>query len=188
MAPERRYLPNYKQASLLAKTSWGSGESTSAWEGALVVHPENQVAGTGEAISCSDPTRQTPDHLSCSDLGRAQNAGPIESAPLRTTWGPEPEWLNLRGTGSPGLVSDGSQWSNLEPEQCGQGRLIRCERWQAQCGWDTASTHQCFLFAASLPPHSATEQVSLKKVSTTAPLVSGWKSDTEETSKQKKLK
>ena len=32
------------------------------------------------------------------------------------------------------------------------------------------------------------EQVSLKKVSTTAPFVSGWKSDTEETSKQKKLK
>ena len=44
------------------------------------------------------------------------------------------------------------------------------------------------LFATSLPPHSATEQVSLKKkVSTTAPFVSGWKSDTEETSKQKNL-
>jgi len=39
------------------------------------------------------------------------------------------------------------------------------------------------LFAVSLPPHSATEQVSLKKVSTTAPLVSGRKSDTEETNK-----
>ena len=38
-----------------------------------------------------------------------------------------------------------------------------------------------------LPPHSMTEQMSLKKVTTTAPLVSGWKSDTEETSKQKKL-
>ena len=42
----------------------------------------------------------------------------------------------------------------------------------------------------SLLPHSATEQVSLKKkkkVSTTVPFVSGWKPDTEETSKQKKL-
>ena len=38
-----------------------------------------------------------------------------------------------------------------------------------------------------LPPHSTTEQVSLKKVTTTAPLVSGLKLDTEETSKQKKL-
>ena len=64
----------------------------------------------------------------------------------------------------------------------------RCEWGQAQCGWDTASTRQCYLFAAPLPPHSATEQVSLKKVSTTAPLVLGQKSDTEETSKQKKLK
>ena len=47
----------------------------------------------------------------------------------------------------------------------------------------------------SLPPHSATEQVSLKKkkkekkkkVSSTIPFVSGQKPDTEETSKQKKL-
>ena len=41
----------------------------------------------------------------------------------------------------------------------------------------------------SLPPHSATEQVSLKKkkVSSTVPFVSGQKPDTEETSKQKKL-
>ena len=31
-------------------------------------------------------------------------------------------------------------------------------------------------------------EVSLKKVSTTTHFVSGWKSDTEETSKQKKLK
>ena len=43
------------------------------------------------------------------------------------------------------------------------------------------------MFAASLPPLSATEQVSLKKVSATTLLVSGRKSETEETSKQKKL-
>ena len=67
---------------------------------------------------------------------------------------------------------------------------MRCERGQAQCGYGTVSTCQCYLFAASLPPHSATEQVSLKKkkVSTTAHFVSGRKSDTEETSKQRKLK
>ena len=56
-----------------------------------VVHPENAVSGSGEAISRSNPARQTPGHLSCSDLGRAQNAGPTESAPLRTTRVPEPE-------------------------------------------------------------------------------------------------
>ena len=36
---------------------------------------------------------QAPDHLSCSDLGRAQNAGPTESVPLWGTREPEPEWL-----------------------------------------------------------------------------------------------
>ena len=59
-----------------------------------------------------------------------------------------------------------------------------CHEWgQAQCG------HTPVLFAVSLPPHSATEQVSLKKkkVSSTVPFVSGHKPDTEETSKQKKL-
>ena len=53
--------------------------------------------------------------------------------------------------------------SNLEPEQCRQGKHTRRERGQTQCGRDTASTRQCYLFAASLPPHSTTEQVSLKK-------------------------
>ena len=57
-----------------------------------------------------------------------------------------------------------------------------CHEWgQAQCG------HTPVLFAVSLPPHSATEQVSLKSVHH-RPLESGRKLDTEETSKQKKLK
>ena len=54
--------------------------------------------------------------------------------------------------------------------------------------WLRHYEHTPVLFVASLPPHSTTEQVSLRKVSTTAHLVSGQKSDTEETSKQKKLK
>ena len=61
--------------------------------GAPVVHPENQAAGKEEAISHSDRAHQTPGHLSCSDLRRAQNAGPTEFAPLRHTQEPEPEWL-----------------------------------------------------------------------------------------------
>ena len=44
---------------------------------------KNPPARTREAISCSDRTRQTLGHLSCSDLERAQNAGQTESAPLR---------------------------------------------------------------------------------------------------------
>ena len=58
---------------------------------------------------------------------------------------------------------DGFQWSNLEPEQCGQGGYTCHERGQAQCGGGTVSTPQSYLFAVSLPPHSTTEQVSLKK-------------------------
>ena len=34
---------------------------------------------------------QAPDHLSCSDLGRAQNAGPTKSVLLWSTQEPEPE-------------------------------------------------------------------------------------------------
>ena len=121
---------------------------------------ENQAAGMGEAISRSDCARQTHHHLSCSDLGRAQNAGPTH------LWG-LPECLNLSGFAlggacSPGPASDGSRRSNLEPEQCGQGGHKRHEGGQAQCGWDTVSICQCSLFTASLPPHSATEKVSLK--------------------------
>ena len=85
-------------------------------------------------MSRSDRTCQTPGHLSCSDLGRAQNAGPTESAPLRTT-----ECLNLSGLDlgsayNPGLASDSSRQSNLDPEQCGQGGHMRHERGQAQSG------------------------------------------------------
>ena len=55
--------------------------------------PRKQSGRDEEVISHSDRARQTPDHLSCSDLGRAQNAGPMESEPLRTTEVPEPEQL-----------------------------------------------------------------------------------------------
>jgi len=51
------------------------------------------VAGTGEEISRRDCAAQTPGHLSFLDLGRAQNAGPTKSVPLRTTQVPEPEQL-----------------------------------------------------------------------------------------------
>ena len=111
-APERHYLPNCKQASLLTKTSWGSGQSTSTCEGAPVVHPENRAAGTGEALSYSDHAWQTPHHPSCSELGRAQNTGPKESAPLRTTQVPEPELLRpgrlQAAQGQPQMVPGGA--------------------------------------------------------------------------------
>ena len=49
-------------------------------------------------------------HLSCSDLGRTQNAGPTESAPLRTTRVPEPERLGPGSSaqGRPLIVPGGT--------------------------------------------------------------------------------
>ena len=82
----------------------------------------------GEAISRSDHACQTPGLLSGSDLGRAQNAGPTESATLRSTRVPEPEQLRLGSACNPGPASDNSRQSNLEPEQCRQGKHTRRER------------------------------------------------------------
>lgn len=115
-------------------------------------------------------------------MGRAQNAVPTESAPLRATWVPNLSSLDRGGACSLGPASEDSRRSNVEPQ-----RFVRRKQGQALWGWDTVCTRQCYLFAASLPPHSANEQARLKNknVSTTAPPVSGRKSDTEGTSKQK---
>ena len=99
-----------------------------------VVHPENRVAGTGEVIGYSDRARQTPGYLSCSDLGRAQNAGPTESEPLRSTRVPEPERLDLGIAYNAGPASDSSRQSKLEPKQRRQGKHTHLERGQTQCG------------------------------------------------------
>ena len=125
----------------------------------------------GEVISCSDCAHQTPHHLSCSDLGKAQNAGPTESAPLRTPRVPEPERLRPGKFIQPRALLRQFQQSNPEPKQCRQGKHTPRERGQSQCGREPASTRQCYLFAASLPPHSKTEQVSLKKCPPPPPCV-----------------
>ena len=98
-----------------------------------VVRPEDRVAGTGEVISHSEGARQTPHHLSCLDLGRAQNTGPTESAPLRTIQVPESERLRIGRYMQPRTGLGRFRWSNLEPEQCGQGGYTSRECGQAQC-------------------------------------------------------
>ena len=98
-----------------------------------------------------------------------------QAQPSLHLWG-VPKYLNLSSLdlGSaykPGPASDSSRQSNLEPKECRQGKHTRRERGQTQCGRDTVSTCQCYLFAVSLPPHSATEQVSLKKCPPLPPCV-----------------
>ena len=151
-APERHYLPNCKQASLLTKTSCGSGQSTSAWEGVPVVHSENRVAGTGEAISRRDHTCQTPHHLSCSDLGRAQNVGPTESAPLRTTWVPEPEQLIRPGRCMQPRAGLG--WFPVEQHRAWAVWAGRAHMLWARAGpvWLRYCKHMPVLFVCSIPP------------------------------------
>ena len=63
-----------------------------------------------------------------------------------------PEYLNLSGLDlgsayNPGHASDSSKQSNLELEQHRQGKHRCCEQGQIQCGRDTVSTRQCYLFA-----------------------------------------
>ena len=109
-APKRHPRPNCKQASLLTKTSWNSGWSTSTrrWRSDLSQRSAPQkrhMAHLRRHTSCTprkpsswdeegdktqppsggDCVHQAPGHLSCSDLGRAQNAGPTKSVPLWRT-------------------------------------------------------------------------------------------------------
>ena len=64
------------------------------------------------------------------------------------------------------LNNSSSLQSNLVPEQCRPGKHRCHELGQTHCGPYTASTphtHQWYLFAVFLPPHSTTEQVRLNK-------------------------
>ena len=98
-----------------------------------------------------------------------------QAQPSLCLWG-LPKYLNLSGLDlgsayNPKPASDSSWQSNLEPKQCRQRKHTHRERGQTQCGRDTPSTCHWYLFAASLPPHSTTEQVSLKKCPPPPPTV-----------------
>ena len=112
-SPERHPLPKCKQESLLTKTSWDFGCLTSAGVGhsqrsppqkRYTAHLRRRAHCTSRKPSGWDRggdktqlptggicTHQAPGHLSCSDLGRAQNAGPTESVHLWSTQEPQPE-------------------------------------------------------------------------------------------------
>ena len=74
-APQRRHMAHLGQRSRCTPrkpNGWGGG-------GDKTPSPPGESA------------HQAPGHLSCSDLGRAQNAGPTESVPLWSTREPEPD-------------------------------------------------------------------------------------------------
>ena len=146
MAPERQPIPNCKQTSLLTKTSWDSGQSTSA--GRVAARDQlprrytprkpsswDRGGDKSQPSTGGDDTHQTPGHLSCSDLGRRKT----QAQPSLHFCG-VPENLNLRGldlgsTGKPGPESDSSQQSNLESESSvGRESTHAMSGGQTQCG------------------------------------------------------
>ena len=126
-------------------------ESTSA------IHPENlsswdRGGDKPQPSTGGDYTHQGPGHLSCLDLGQAQNAGPTKSAPLWTNREPEPERL-VGSACNPGPASDSSWQSNLESEQCRLGKHPRHE-WGAKPVWLNHCEHMPVIFVCSVPPSS----------------------------------
>ena len=137
--------------------------------------PRKQRGREREAISRSDCACQAP----VTWAARTWEGHKTQTQPSLHLWG-VPEYLNLSGLNlgsayNPGPASDSSRQNNLEPKQCRQGKHTHHEGGKTQSGWDTENTCQCYFFAVFLPPHSTTEQVRLKKVSTTGPLCQGEK-------------
>jgi len=80
----QRSAPQQKHKAHLRRRAHCTPIKLSGWDGGgNQTHPSPG----------GDCTYQAPGHLSCSDLGRAQNTGPTESAPLGSTQEPEPEQL-----------------------------------------------------------------------------------------------
>ena len=80
----QRSAPQKRQSAHLRRRARCIPRKLSRWDGG----GNKMQPPTG-----GDCTHQAPGHLSCSDLERAQNAGPTKSAPLWSTQVPEPEWL-----------------------------------------------------------------------------------------------
>ena len=110
-------------------------------------------------------TCQAPGHLSCLDLGRAQNAHPTDSVPLWSTQEPE----QLRPGKFPKRKAHFGQYPCRAPwslSSVDPGSTCHLELWQTKCGPYTVNIlHTCQrnLFALSLPPYNTTEQMSLNK-------------------------
>ena len=123
--PERLYLPNCKQAPLLRLL------------GVLASHHlphKGRQRSTQKAEQQRRERRQVSvtvlaKHLRYLDLGRAQNAVPTESEPLRATSAPNLSSLDQGGARSLGPASDGSRLSILKPEW-----IVCREKGQAQQG------------------------------------------------------
>ena len=193
----------WEYSQLLTKSSWhpgwltaarrvaawdqlSSGDTRHYWDGCLRAHPGNPSAWTGEVFKIYDHlgqcARQAPGRLSCSDLGRAQNACPTKSVPLWSTR--EPEREQRPGKGRKRRAHCGqrpAQHSGAWAVSTGKAQLPRTGAdpvWpmHGERSPHTPVTLQC----PSLPTTQLTSEP--KEVTP----VSGWNLDTEETCKQRK--
>ena len=80
----QRSAPQKRHTACLRRCTRCTPRKLSGWDGG---GDKSQPSPGG------DCAYQAPGHLSCSDLGRAQNTGPTESRPLRSTRVSEPEQL-----------------------------------------------------------------------------------------------
>ena len=80
----QRIAPQKRHMAQLRRHTHCTPRKPSGWDGG----GDKPQPSTG-----GNYARQAPGHLSCSDLGREQNAGPTKSAPLWSIWEPEPEQL-----------------------------------------------------------------------------------------------
>ena len=175
--------PNCEQAPPVANHVFLGSRRVEAWDqlprgdtrhtrdSTLTVHPRNEQPGPGtwltHRIHLGQCSLIEPCHLSCSDLGRAQNTHPTESVPLWNTWELEPEQLRSRKCMKHRTHIGQYPWratwslSSVDPES-----TCLHEWGQTNCGpytMSTPHTQQWYLLAVSLPPHNTTEQVSLNK-------------------------
>ena len=177
----------WARSQLLTKSSWDPGKLTSAkrvtardqlprgdtwhiWDGTPTVHPGNWAAGMEAVIrhiaQLGEWNYQAPGCLSCSDLGRAQNAVPTESVPLWSTQEPEPERLRPGKCTQPRAsfrqfpcraIWSLSSVDRESTHAVSGGKPSVAWTLRAQPTESTAHARQWYLFAVFLPPHSTTE-------------------------------
>ena len=102
-APQRRHMAHLRQRSCCAPRKPSGCDQG----GDKTHHP-----------TWGECARQVPGHLSCSDLGRAQNTDPTKSVLLWSTREPEPEWLR--------------------PGKCMQSRA-HCRQFPCRATWSLSS-------------------------------------------------
>ena len=118
-APQKRHMVH------LRRRACSTPRKPSSWDGG----GDKMHSPTG-----GDCAHQAPGHLSCSDLRKAQNAGPTKYALCGVSENLNLSGLELGSACNPGCTSDSFWQSNLEPEQGRLGKHTRRERGQIQCG------------------------------------------------------